>query len=167
MMYDKYRGILIAGSALVSETFAIAAAQEALGLTSDLQIINSAHDRDSNQANFKLVSQCTTHKDNSPITPGSCRSNSWYSHIGIASNPCQTLNQQQSTTCSDGSQVISDICSALLQSQSMKNSSRTNSNNKKIKNYCTALLLLYCGINILTVKGSFIGVKFCFRAADV
>ena len=65
-------GILIAGSALISQIFAIVVAtQTALGSSSQLQIANSALAilADHNQANIKLMSQCSTHADNSPITP--------------------------------------------------------------------------------------------------
>jgi hypothetical protein len=106
-------GILIAGSALISQTFAILiAAQTALGSSSELQIPNSAQAQekilaDHNQANFKLVSRCSTYTDNSPITPGSCSNNN---------NSCYSTNELGS---SNSSQLDSDkTCLAPLQSQS-------------------------------------------------
>ena len=112
--------ILIAGSALISQTLAILIApQTALGSSSELQIANSAQARektlaDHNQANFKLVSQCSTHMDNSPITPGSCNNNN-----NNNNNSCYSTNELGS---SNSSQLDSDkSCLAPLQSQSANN----------------------------------------------
>lgn len=106
--------LIIAGSALISQTFAILiAAQTALGSSSELQIPNSAQAQekilaDHNQANFKLVSRCSTYTDNSPITPGSCSNNN--------NNSCYSTNELGS---SNSSQLDSDkSCLAPLQSQS-------------------------------------------------
>ena len=107
-------GILIAGSALISQGFAILmAAQTALGSISELQIPNSAQAQekilaDHNQAGFKLVSRCSTYTDNSPITPGSCSNNN--------NNSCYSTNELGS---SNSSQLDSEkSCLAPLQSQS-------------------------------------------------
>ena len=111
-------GILIAGSALIGQGFAILmAAQTALGSISELQIPNSAQAQekilaDHNQAGFKLVSRCSTYTDNSPITPGSCSNNNNNNN----NNSCYSTNELGS---SNSSQLDSEkSCLAPLQSQS-------------------------------------------------